>query len=194
MPNPKQDSILLTEGPYCGAAVRATLHYVVCTVLSLLAFGIAHPQAPSPVPSDFASAKTAFIASGGVPALGTREKLAVGMLYNSFYQKLATWNKYKVVSTPKDADIAFELSIAQAVGPVNLGVSFATTYIKVDARDVKTHALLWTIDDPIDGAFRVKTFRRDVDQGVDLVIADLKALAAGKQPGSAPDTAPSTQP
>jgi hypothetical protein len=139
-------------------------------ILTLLSVGLpAQTSQDAPLPADFATAQTAFIASAGAPALVPKEKTVVGMMYDSFYRQLNSWNRYKITASPKDADLAFQISMQTLAN---------MSYMRLNIREVKTNVLLWTLYEPIDGAFREKTFQHNVDVSVD----DLsKTLIAGRR-------------
>ena len=52
--------------------------------------------------------------------------------------------------------------------------------------DTKTHVLLWTLAEPVQGAFRRATFEQNLGLGMEKVIEDLKKLIS-------PETAASPQ-
>jgi hypothetical protein len=142
---------------------------------------MAHAQtAAAPVPSQFATAQTVFLASAGAPVGGTKEKLMVNMVYSGMYDALTSLKQYRLVTAPADADLSMEVSVVVAVGAVN--GTFNNVVLRLVVRDTKTHALLWTLDEPLDGAFREKTFQRNVDSAATKITADLKSLAEGKEP------------
>jgi hypothetical protein len=155
-------------------------------VLIFLSVGLpAQTPQDTPVPADFATKQSAFIASAGSLWLAPKEKLLVSMVYDSFYRQLNTWNRYKITASPNDADLAFEISIQDISDQA---------YLRLNIRDIKTHALLWTLHEHVDGAFREKTFQHNVDVSVGELIEDLKSLAAGKQPVINNSPAASKQP
>jgi hypothetical protein len=155
-------------------------------VLTLLSVGLpAQTSQDAPLPADFATAQTAFIGSAGAPALVPNEKPVVGIIYDSFYRQLNTWNRYKITASPKDADLAFEISM-QTVADMS--------YMQLNIREVKTNVLLWTLHEHVAGAIREKTFQHRVDVCVGQLIEDLKLLAAGKQPVTSTSPAASKQP
>lgn len=147
----------------------------------LLLYSSAHAQSILP-PTDFAVAQTAFVASAGAPSLGSKEKLVVGMLYPDFFQQLTAWNKYRLINSPQNADIAMEISLQQTVSDVINGSAASAAYVRLDIRDVKTRTLLWSLDEPVNGAFREKTLQHNVDDAVTQLMTDLKLLAAGRLP------------
>lgn len=140
---------------------------------------MAHAQTAA-VPSQFATAQTVFLGAAGASSGGTKEKLMVNMVYSGMYDALTSLKQYRIVTAPADADLSMEVSAVVTVGAVN--GTFNSVVLRLVVRDTKTHALLWTIDEPLNGAFREKTFQRNVDSAAKEIAADLKSLAEGKEP------------
>lgn len=141
------------------------------------------------VPSQFATAHTAFLASGSAPGVGGRETLIAQMVYSSLFKSLSSAGQYHLVRTPADAEFSMIISANAQVSTVLNGSSIDAAYLRLEVYDVKTHTLLWALDEPIQGAFREKTFQKNVDESVALLTNDLKQLASGDVPA---DAAPST--
>ncbi|WP_188758607.1 hypothetical protein [Edaphobacter acidisoli] len=133
-----------------------------------------------PVPSQFATAHNIFLAAGGAPALGNRAKLATNMSYDSMYHALETLTQYHLVANPASSDLAMETSIHVAVG--NAGNQFNSVSLRLVVRDTKTQTLLWILDEPLDGAFREKTFQKNLDDAASHLAQDLKVLSEGREP------------
>ena len=158
----------------------ARLNYLALSIAFALA-PMAHAQtAAAPVPSQFATARTVFLGAAGAPIGDTKENLIVNMVYSGMYDALTSLKQYRLVTAPADADLSMEVSAVVAVGAVN--GTFNSVVLRLVVRDTKTHALLWTIDEPLNGAFREKTFQRNVDSAAKEIAADLKSLAEGKEP------------
>jgi hypothetical protein len=174
--------------------MKSTLQ--LATLALLLAAGtaiFAQAAPPVPVPSQFATAKTAFLASAGSAAVSAREKDAVSMLYTSMYRALLSAKTYQLTSAPADAELSMTLSLESAATDVTNGNSFVYVFVRLSVFDTKTHALLWNIDEPIKGAFREKSFLKNVDDATSRVLADLKALAAGNIPSDTTSSSTKTR-
>jgi hypothetical protein len=172
----KTKSNALTERPNCGAARLFGLGILLFAALPLSA----QTPAPVPVPSQFATAQTIFLGTGGAPALGAKAKLTVKIVYESMYRALAAMNKYNLAASPADSDLSMEISIL--VIPSAVPNMFGTASVRLAVRDTKTQALLWTLDEPLDGAFREATFKKNIDEASSRIAGDLKLLAAGTIP------------
>jgi len=151
-------------------------------VLALCAAAFpAFAQSPEvTVPSQFATAHTIFLASGGAAPLGNNKEGAA-MLYSSAYKALSS-GRYRLTTTPAEADLSAVISIDAGFSDVTNGSSFEHPFVRLAVFDTKTQALLWNIDEAIGGAFRKATFQKNIDETMAKVIADLSSLAAGKLP------------
>ena len=139
------------------------------------------------VPSQFATAHTVFFASGGAPGSGGHEKQIAEIVYTTFYKALSAVGRYQLVENPSSADLAMNISAQSRISDVTNGSSTDSAYLRLEIYDVKTHMLIWTINEDVQGAFREKTFQRNVDTAVTALIDDLNTLANGNLPG---DTSP----
>ena len=150
-------------------------------------------QTPAtPVPSQFATAHTAFLASGSAPGAGGRERLIAQMVYTSAYNSLSTAGRYHLVSMPADAELSMVISAESRIFDVSSGSSSDSIFLRLEIYDIKTHTLLWALDESVNGAFREKTFQKNVDQSVAALMDDLNALANGTIPGAT--TSPKPEP
>jgi hypothetical protein len=133
----------------------------------------------APVPPQIVSAKRVFISNAGVDglSLATFERMGEpNKPYNQFYAAMKNWGHYELVSAPSDADLVFEIRFgAPLMGSDKLN-TYAPQYV-VTILDTKTHFTLWTLGEPVQGAFRKTTMLKNLDQAVDKVMGDLKRLA-----------------
>lgn len=152
---------------------------MLCTATGLCAQTT--PPMTASVPSQFATARTAFLSNAGAPTFGVREKEASTMAYESVYKALGADGHYKLTGAPAEAELSFEISIGE-VDSVLGGSSISSGYLRLAAYDVKTHCLLWNIDEPVKGAFRAASFLKNIDEATTKLTVDLHSLIAGKQP------------
>jgi hypothetical protein len=155
----------------------------------LFAMPLAHAQTTAvvPVPAQFATAQTVFLGAAGAPALGNQAKVATGMVYESMYLALTSMKRYRLAAAPADSDLAMEVSMV-AVGKA--GNQFNSVSMRLTVYDTKTHALLWIIDEPVDGAFLERTFQNNVNDATSRIVADLNVLASGTIPGDSASPQP----
>ena len=133
---------------------------------------------PFPPPSQFATAKTVFLAWAGAPP-GSNAWIPTTQLVITDVQKaLLTTGRYTQVGKPADADLSLRLSIEGGL-------------IRLAIFDTKPGALLWTIDEGIEGANRKETAIKNLNDAAVRIVSDLEALASGTtvaapQPTTAP--------
>src|ERR1700722_10771796 len=81
----------------------------------------AAPVAIAPVPDLLLSAKKVFVSNAGAdsglfphPFNGDPDRA-----YNEFYANVESWGRYRLVATPAEADLVFELQLTAPNGPCN---------------------------------------------------------------------------
>ena len=166
--------------------MRKTFRWVVLNGILMLAatLGCAAQKASTPpvapVPGLIATAKKIFIANMGADNFSQNafKKLQdPARPYNAFYAEMKNWNRYEIVDSPADAELIFEIGFS---APIVQEGSSAVTYgpeFNLAIVDAKTHVRLWTLAAPVDGAFRKATFEKNLDEGMSLLMEDLKKLS-----------------
>lgn len=151
--------------------MKIQIGLILATVCSSAA--IWGQDAPTPLPSQLAGKHTVFIASAGAPGFGRYERIGAKIVYDRLYAAVSKIDRYQLCSAPAQAEIAMEITLQTSVDAL---------FLRLSIYDVKTHTLLWAIDEPIGGAFRIPTFERNADASIALLMDDLNNLASGKQP------------
>jgi hypothetical protein len=134
----------------------------------------------APVPGLITSAKKIFIANMGADNFSQsvfKRLQDPTRPYNAFYAEMKSWNHYEIVDSPADAELIFEIGFSAPI--VQEGQS-AVTYgpeFNLAIVDAKTHVRLWTLAEPVDGAFRKATFEKNLNEGMRLLMEDLKKLS-----------------
>ena len=159
----------------------------------VLLFGCsrAWPQQKSapvvPLPPQILTAKKAFISNAGLDAISLAAFRRAGdpnAPYNKFYLAMRTWGRWELVNTPADADLVLQLHFSAPVSDCVKLTSYQPQ-LELAILDTKTHFRLWTLTEPVEGAYRKATFEKNVSKGIESLIDDLKQLAAGPAaPGS----------
>jgi hypothetical protein len=153
---------------------------VLVVALACVAQKTSAPLA-APVPSLIASAKKVFIANMGTDnfSMAAFEKLQdPARPYNAFYAQMKSWNHYELVDSPADAELIFEIGfsapiISEGSGAVGYGPRFDLAIV-----DAKTHVRLWTMAAAVNGAFRKSTYEKNLEDGMNNLMEDVKKLAA----------------
>jgi hypothetical protein len=127
------------------------------------------PEVPvAPVPAQILEGKKAFISNGestghtGIPDL----------TYNEFYAAMKEWGRYELVPTPSEADVVLEVRFTAA------GRSETHEDVRLVILDPKTHVTLWSFFEEVHPATRTATERKNFDEAVSTLVADLKKLVA----------------
>lgn len=127
------------------------------------------PDVPvAPVPTQILDGKKAFISNGestghtGIPDL----------TYNEFYAAMKERGRYELVPTPSEADVVLEVRFTAAVGPET------HEDVRLVILDPKTHVTLWSFFEEVHPAARAATERKNFDEAVSTLVADLKKLVA----------------
>ena len=130
-----------------------------------------------PIPAPIFSAQKVFIANAGMDASLAQGfqslDLSVTEPYDSFYSAMQAWGRYQLVSSPSDADLVFEIHVA---APGCGGVQQLQTVVTID--DAHSHFVLWTVTQPVKGAARKVTWRKNIAASNVALIAQLKSLTA----------------
>jgi len=141
-------------------------------------------DAPAPVPGQIRTAKKIFISNLGADAISApvfRKEGEVDKTYNHFYAAMKAWGRYALVDNPDDADQVFEIRFITSLSGTGKIDSF-TPQLVLTIVDSKTHFTLWTVAEPVEGAFLKSTWDKNFNRGISNLMDDLKALTA---PGGA---------
>ena len=159
------------------------------------------PQAP--IPSQIATAKRLFIANlGGDDSVIPYSVLASGMLpledsaanycvagetYNRFYAALKSWNRYEVVSSPKDADLVFEISYLDEIA-INSegrgGTAILPPRIHLVIVDPVTKIPLWAFTERVETALLASNKHKNYVTALNVLVADVAELAKKSAAGT----------
>jgi len=161
---------------------RLCLMLAIGSILSPCLIGqqAAHTSlASAPVPSQIVSARKVFIANAGVDVNAQAVFKRAGepeQAYNHFYAAMQSWGKYDLASTPGEADLIFEIRF---IAPVyyNGTLSEFQPQFDLTVLDAKTHFVLWSLTEPVEGAFRKATWVKNFDHGLEALMDDLKKIS-----------------
>ena len=158
------------------------------TLLALLVCVLARAAAAAqaPLPAQLSSAQSAFLTNAG----GYDNKVTQ-VAYNAFYAGLAKWKHFRLAPTPATADLLLDLSMATQLTGGGGGPNSGHLLLRLDIRDSKTQALLWSISEPLKGSLIVKSSDRSIQPAVAKVLADLQAITSPSAQNSASDPATS---
>jgi hypothetical protein len=121
------------------------------------------PRVPVPTQGVFISNTGRCVQTGGEPPATVQPVLC-------HHEKLGT---LRTRESPADADLVFEIRFtapASEFGKVN---SFEPQ-LGAAILDAKTHFILWSLIEPVAGAFRKGTWEKNVNQGVNKMMDDFE--------------------
>lgn len=152
-------------------------------IIAILAVPVLSGQQPgqmvaAPVPAQIIAGKNAFVSNAGMDAFvfDTLKRAAEpDRPYNQLYISMKSWGRYNLVAAPSDADLIFEIQFTAPL--LNCG-NLPTYAPQLGLRivDAKTHFTLWTLVEPVEGAFRKSTWDKNFDQAMNNLMEDLKKL------------------
>jgi hypothetical protein len=159
--------------------------------LACLTVQTAQAQQTTPavhVPSQIQQAQTIFLTNSGsdpnFPIDATKA-------YNDIYAALETWGRYKLVNSPDQADLVFELKGIAPVTDVsgNRGGVYSITSpaFQVTILDPKSNIALWTITSPVNITGKNQVLARWVSISETNLVSRVKIVAG--QPLSPDETA-----
>jgi hypothetical protein len=165
---------------YHSETTKGGLMFKLRLVVALLGMATISPialqaQAPAaPVPAQILTAKKVFISNAGV---------GEDRNFNEIYGAIKSWGQYQLVGAPADADLVIEASysfqITAVSGSKESGCSSSSaTWFKLTLLDPKTRIALWTVMENLKPAFRQKTGEKNLNDAVNALVDDLKALVA----------------
>jgi hypothetical protein len=157
---------------------------VFLLLISALFFLVPSSQAQdkkesAPLPVQIATAKRVFLSNAGTDSMSLAASRGTGdpdLHYSRFHAALKSWGRYELVSTPADADLVFELRFTAPLSGCNSMDSYSPQ-ITVTILDAKSHFILWSLTEPIKGAFRKQTWLSNMDKGIAALVEDLKRVA-----------------
>ena len=162
-----------------GLRRAALLLGCVCIPITLWAQTSTH----APVPAQLLSAKTAFLGNaGGVEDTYNRQ------VYDDLYRLLSASQRFQLKASPAEAELLLECSLAIVPGQVINGSSANSGYLRLAVLDTKTHALLWAFTQELPGAFRQKTFQKNLDQTAAKIVTDLQQIGNEAPPQNGSNT------
>ncbi len=132
-------------------------------------------SATAPVPPQIVTAKKLFISNAGAdPLMMHALKMAddPNRHYNEFYNAMKNWAQFELVQNPGDADLVVEISLsAQGANDASF-----EQQLRASVLDPKTHFVVWTFMESIDGAVRKATWQKNLREATEHLINDWKQL------------------
>ena len=89
---------------------------------------------------------------------------------------MKSWRRYQLVASPADADLVFEIRFTAPIADFGKPPIYEPQ-LGLSIFDTKTHFVLWTFTEPVQGAFRKVTWEKNLHQGMESLLAEIKKLA-----------------
>jgi hypothetical protein len=173
---------------------------IVCAVLAIACAGVPGLRAqdrrevlPAPLPTQIFTAKKVFVSNAGDETLGDYSG-GPDRAYNQLYTALKGWGRYDLVVAPGDAELIFEISFAsrflgEAVsgGGKDIPVSnrnYRDSQLQLKIMDLKTHVLLWTYIEHVQGAILQGNRDKNFDHAMAALVNDLRNVAGQPAPAT----------
>lgn len=160
----------------------AVISFAIAMMLPLVS--ALQAQAPAaPIPAQILTAKTVFISN----AVGVSdEKIWSGgpaQPYNELYAAIKSWGRYELVAAPAEADLVLQIGYTDTLtdvgGSKDSGpVSFSTPQLSLVILDMKTHMILWTMNEKTSTAHAQKGRDQALAESINALVNNLKALTA----------------
>jgi hypothetical protein len=163
--------------------MNVTLRKLLCFNLALLLASTPLTRAQqttlsAPVPSQIQQAQTIFLTNSGsdpnFPIDATKA-------YNDIYAALQTWGRYKLVNSPDQADLVFELKGIAPITDVsgNRGGVYSITSpaFQLTILDPKSNIALWTITSPVNVTGKNEVLARWVSISETNLVSRVKVVA-----------------
>jgi hypothetical protein len=157
------------------------------------------PPPPPAISAQIINAKKVFVSNLGEDAVATANLPGgADACYNTFYASLEQWGHYQLVSSPKDADLIFEISatkkaeidreiLSPGPRPDKYDVTRYPAIITLAAKRTDTGSPLWTTQVGfLSTANTRKTELKQFNEAIEALTNRLKAMAPVASPAPAP--------
>ena len=89
---------------------------------------------------------------------------------------MKSWGRYELVDAPSDADLVFTIRFIAPLTDCGKVTAYSSQ-LELTILETKSHFLLWTVAEPVEGAFRKTTWEKNFGQGITNLLDDLKKLS-----------------
>jgi len=159
--------------------LRQLLSFSLASVLVSTQLTLAQSATPTaPIPSQILQAQAIFLANfASDPNFPIDQTKA----YNDIYAALQAWGRYRLVSSPEQADLVFQLRDIAPITDVTgnrAGVySLTSPAFQLTVLDPKSNIALWTITSPVTLAGKNKVFAHWVSIAETNLVSRVKVVA-----------------
>ena len=136
----------------------------------------AHEVLPAPLPAQIVAGRKVFISNGG----GDSDGLYSGeprRLYDQFYAAIKSWGRYQIVSSPAEADLAFEISSSNPLIVEQIHGRPVLGRLRLAIIDPATRITLWVFIEHVEVAALQGNRDKNFDEAFNHLVNDLRNLA-----------------
>lgn len=136
---------------------------------------------PGPIPAQILNAKSVFIsntAPDGMPSDILQKFGEPNRPYDQLYSAMKSWGRYQLAGSPQDADLVLEVHFTRSFQTGGLGEG-AEFYLSI--LDARTHFVLWTLVEPVEGAVRKVSWEKNIDDSVGRLVGDFRMMGGPQQ-------------
>ena len=146
--------------------------------------GASKETPPAPLPGQITTAKKVFISNAGDDPLFKR--LGLHRSYDQFYAAMKDWGHYEFVTSPSEADIVFEISLASQIDRYGDHLEIVP-FLRLAILDPKTRMTLWEFTEELETG-GIVGLRQDAkfDKAMARMVEDVKGLSQQPPSPSAP--------
>ena len=135
----------------------------------------------APVPPILQTAKTVFISDGGADPdiLDRLSSNPPNLPFNQFYALMQEWGRFQIVTSPSDADLVLEVSVAQF--PVNCTGASGTcgqNKVQVSIYDAKSKFRIRSIVESAQSAVTSENFVKNMNTATQRAFRDFQSMTA----------------
>jgi hypothetical protein len=153
--------------------------FLFACVTSSMAQQASEMAPPAPVPSQIITAHKVFVSNEGYDSIARaafERAHQRNRPYNDLYAAMKKWGRYELVSSPADADLVFAIRFTAPIVDCDKLTSYAPQ-LQLTILGARTHFVLWSMMDPVQGAYRKITWDKNFTEGLDALMGELKTLA-----------------
>lgn len=161
---------------------------VILVSAPALMLGASKETPPAPPPGQITTARKVFISNAGEDPHFKR--LGLHRSYDQFYAAMKDWGHYEVVTSPSEADIVFEISLASQIDRYGDRLEIVP-FLRLAILDPKTRITLWEFTEELEaGGVYIVGVHQDAkfDKAMDRMVEDVKGLV--QPPPSPPPAKP----
>jgi hypothetical protein len=147
---------------------------VILVSAPALIAGVSKEIPPAPLPGQITTARKVFIANAGDDP--HFKVLGLHRSYDQFYAAMKDWGRCEVVTSPSEADIVFEISLASQIEKYG-NQQEIVPFLRLAILDPKTRITLWEFTEELEtGGIVGLHLDAKFDKAMGRMVEDVKGL------------------